>query len=174
MPSESRRLEAIAATYANTLLARAAAERAIAAVERGELEPAGFADRLQAESSPSAAAPTSDPIVAAKRYREGVRWSVIPDAGAEDTARLDRRLDLRRSIASGPSQRLVAELSGLAEWQALAAKAARPGDAGIASLLAAAENRRGGAASSLEQAIELEFLLVELALRLAAEEEPAS
>ncbi|MGA1631489.1 MAG: hypothetical protein ACO4BU_05225 [Phycisphaerales bacterium] len=174
MPSEARRLEAIAATYANTLLARAAAERAIGAIERGELEPAGFSDRLQAESSPSAAAPTSDPIVAAKRYREGVRWAAIPDAGAEDAARLDRRLDLRRSIASGPSHRLVAELSGLAEWQALAARAARPGDAAIASLLAAAENRRGGAASSLEQAIELEFLLVELALRLAAEEEPAS
>jgi hypothetical protein len=173
-PSEARRIDAIAGTYANTLLTRAAAERAILAVERGELEPAGFADRLRTESSAAISMPTSDPVAASKRYREAVRWTSIPEVDAEDAARLDRRLDLRRSLARGPSQRLVAELSGLAEWKALAASASRPGDAAIGAMLAATENRRGGAASSLEQALELEFLLVELACRLESAEEPSS
>lgn len=173
-PSEARRIDALAATYANTVLARAAAERAIVAVERGELAPAGFADRLRLESSSADATPTSDPIAATRRYREGVRWTASPQADPEVAARLDRRLDLRRSLARGPSQRLVAELSGLAEWKAVAASASRSGDAAIASMLAAAENRRGGAASSLEQALELEFLLVELARRLESSMEPAS
>ncbi len=173
-PSEARRIDAIAATYANTLLARAAVERAILAVERGELEPAGFADRLRVETSSASSMPTSDPVAASRRYRESVRWTAIPDADAETAARLDRRLDLRRSLARGPSQRLVAELSGLAEWKALAASASRPGDAAIEGMLAAAENRRGGAASSLEQALELELLLTELASRLETATEPSS
>ena len=174
MPSEARRLDAVAASYANTLLARAAAERTIDALARSEIEPAGFADRLRIEASPSIETATSDPIKAASRLREGVRWSVMPSAEATDAARLERRLDLRRSLATGPSQRLVAELSGLAEWKALAAAAARPQDSAIEAMLAATENRRGGAASSLEQALELEFLLVELALRLESLPEGSS
>ena len=174
MPSEARRLDAVAATYANTLLARTAAERTIDALERGEIEPAGFADRLRLEASPSMQAATSDPVEAASRVREIVRWTTAPSADAVDAARFDRRLDLRRSLAAGPSQRLVAELSGLAEWKTLAAAASRPQDPGFEALQAATENRRGGAGSSLEQALELEFLLIELALRLESSPEPTS
>lgn len=174
MPSEARRLDAVAATYANTLLSRAAAERAIDALTRGEIEPAGFGERLRIEASPSMQAATSDPIEAASRLREGVRWLAAPSAEISEAARLDRRLDLRRSLAIGPSQRLVAELSGLAEWKALAAADARPGDSAIEAMLAATQHRRGGAASSLEQALELEVLLIELALRLESLPESSS
>lgn len=174
MPSEARRLEAVAASYASTLLARAAAERTIDALSRGEIEPVAFAERLRIEASPSSQRPTSDPIEAASRLRELARWSTSPSVDAVEAERLDRRLDLRRSLAAGPSQRLVAELSGLAEWNALAASAARPQDSAIEAMLAATEKRRGGAGSSLEQALELEFLLIELTLRLEVAAEGSS
>ncbi|MBM4106616.1 MAG: hypothetical protein FJ257_10100 [Phycisphaerae bacterium] len=149
LPSESRRLDALAAQHAASVAAR---------------------QKLLLPGTEPPTAPT-DPVAALgslvdRLMREAIDLP-LGDAPLS-TERIATRRRLRLAAAEGASQRLVGELATLAELRALAIVG---GDATLAdrtwAILAEAEERRQRAESSLEQAVDLEALLCELELLAA-------
>lgn len=146
LPSESRRIDALAAQHAASVAAR---------------------QKLLLPGTEAATTPT-DPVAALgslvdRLLREAIDLP-LGDAPVS-TERIATRRRLRLAAAQGASQRLVGELATLAELRALAIVG---GDATLAdrtwAILEEAEERRQRAESSLEQAVDLEALLCELEL----------
>lgn len=138
LPSEARRLDRAMAGYAATLAARRDA-----ASDLGN----------------------ADPVVEAAQLASA-RLTRLEGRPVMD-ALLDDR-DRRRGIAEGPSQRLAGELITLVEAELAIARLARPDllDA-IDRLAADAVRRRQRSRTSLEQALEMELVLAELAILVA-------
>ncbi len=139
LPSESRRMNLAMARYAATLARR-----------RGVTSEVGLLD----------------PIDEAAQFGSQ-RISRLE--GRPATAGLLDRRDRRRGVAEGPSQRLAGELVTLVEAELAIARAERPDLAEeIDALGRDADRRRRRSESSLEQSLEMELVLAELAILLAA------
>lgn len=121
---------------------------------------------------------TSDPVAAAAAVAERSREAIESSGGvvdAEEVGRRARRGELRRGAAASPMQRLVAELATAAEWQQLAAMIRLAGDSEeLGELATAAARRRAAADTGLDQAIEVERFLCELAIWIEAHSRSSS
>lgn len=139
LPSRARRIDLAMARYASTLAAR-----------RGAASETALAD----------------PIV------EAARCATQRIGRLEGRPAMDALLDLRdrrRGIAEGPSQRLAAELCTLVDAELAIARLERPDlAAAIEAIGKEAARRRQRSESSLEQALEMELVLAELALVLVS------
>lgn len=148
---------------------RRLAERLLAAwpsdARRLDLAMGRYAATLAERRGGSADAAIADPVAEAVRLTSQRLQRLEGRPSLE--AILDRR-DRRRGVAEGPSQRLAGELVTLVESELEIARLERPDLAeAIGRLSIDAVRRRQRSESSLEQTLEMELVLAELAVLLA-------